>query len=467
MAVAALVTYAGVWVFVRLSEKPVISVDYIAKFNEMRKPEGYNPDDDGVELYMQACKAMDGVDIPSSSNRRIVIPWPGDMNDVQAKEIRQWVASTQEKFGLAEEAISKKYCWVQRYSRNGDVMGTLIPELGGAKGMCYGLIWRGKVKAFDGDVEGGLRDVMMAVRFGQTSSREECFLVEWFFGMAVMDLGDSAAMEMVARCNASSRELALLADEIELMNQPYRSPAAAIGTESLFFYDTVQRTFTDDGHGDGRPVVRMLMKQGLLWQGTSGPGSSGSARGGLGQWLSTAGTISRLEGRKATLARWDRMVAKSQELSAAEPWRLASQPGDPWRELEKDASGNILIKAYMPAFRKVAESGHRHNARVEGMLATIAVLRYQKEKATLPAGWHEVVSGGYLREIPIDRFSGKPLVYRVAGVGFTIYSVGEDGADDGGTDRKKDIVVWPPEVVSSQSAIISGAWQRDAGIVER
>ena len=35
--------------------------------------------------------------------------------------------------------------------------------------------------------------------------------------------------------------------------------------------------------------------------------------------------------------------------------------------------------------------------------------------------------------MPQDLFSGKPLIYRRDGNGFIVYSVGEDGVDDGGT----------------------------------
>jgi len=36
-----------------------------------------------------------------------------------------------------------------------------------------------------------------------------------------------------------------------------------------------------------------------------------------------------------------------------------------------------------------------------------------------------------------DPFSGKPFCYRMEGQGFTLYSVGEDGRDDGGKPSVK------------------------------
>ncbi len=39
---------------------------------------------------------------------------------------------------------------------------------------------------------------------------------------------------------------------------------------------------------------------------------------------------------------------------------------------------------------------------------------------------------GILTEVPIDPFTGKPLVYRREGEGFIVYSLGSNQKDDGG-----------------------------------
>jgi hypothetical protein len=38
----------------------------------------------------------------------------------------------------------------------------------------------------------------------------------------------------------------------------------------------------------------------------------------------------------------------------------------------------------------------------------------------------------YLAQVPRDLFSGKPLIYRPAGNGYLLYSVGVNGKDEGG-----------------------------------
>ena len=43
--------------------------------------------------------------------------------------------------------------------------------------------------------------------------------------------------------------------------------------------------------------------------------------------------------------------------------------------------------------------------------------------------------GAYVERVPADPFDGAPLRYRLLGPGYLIYSVGEDGVDDGGRMR--------------------------------
>jgi hypothetical protein len=44
----------------------------------------------------------------------------------------------------------------------------------------------------------------------------------------------------------------------------------------------------------------------------------------------------------------------------------------------------------------------------------------------------------YIAELPRDRFSGADYIYRLEGTGYVLYSVGYNGADDGGHEQGED-----------------------------
>ncbi len=112
---------------------------------------------------------------------------------------------------------------------------------------------------------------------------------------------------------------------------------------------------------------------------------------------------------------------------------------------------NIL----MPAVDRVSEIGYRGKASHEATVTIFALKLWRLEKNTYPATLGELVAAGYLKGLPTDPYSDKPLVYKRTDDDFVLYSVGSNFTDDGGkpgTDRhgqprnwrdNGDTVFWP------------------------
>jgi hypothetical protein len=65
------------------------------------------------------------------------------------------------------------------------------------------------------------------------------------------------------------------------------------------------------------------------------------------------------------------------------------------------------------------------------LMAELAVRCYQSEQGRLPPSLEQLVPT-YLQQVPLDPFSGRPIIYHPQGTNWLLYSVGEDGVDDGG-----------------------------------
>ena len=72
---------------------------------------------------------------------------------------------------------------------------------------------------------------------------------------------------------------------------------------------------------------------------------------------------------------------------------------------------------------------------MESAQVAIAVEHFRLDTGKLPERLDELVPK-YMEKVPIDPFDGKPLRYKRLEKGYTIYSIGEDGKDDGGQKRK-------------------------------
>ena len=66
----------------------------------------------------------------------------------------------------------------------------------------------------------------------------------------------------------------------------------------------------------------------------------------------------------------------------------------------------------------------------------VAIERYHLTTGNLPNTLGDLVPT-YLDTIPKDLFDGKDLRYKKLDIGFIVYSVGEDGHDDGGTEKRR------------------------------
>ncbi|MHC4534997.1 MAG: hypothetical protein ACYS6K_13695, partial [Planctomycetota bacterium] len=89
-------------------------------------------------------------------------------------------------------------------------------------------------------------------------------------------------------------------------------------------------------------------------------------------------------------------------------------------------------------------------AQIQALITTLSILRYNSDKNGYPATLSQLIMAGYLKELPPDPFSNKPLVYKLADQGFRLYSLGVDFDDDGGqlstssySEEGGDQVFWP------------------------
>jgi hypothetical protein len=101
----------------------------------------------------------------------------------------------------------------------------------------------------------------------------------------------------------------------------------------------------------------------------------------------------------------------------------------------------------MPTLNKFADQG----AKMITYLAadeTIACLEaYRKEKGSYPVSLAKLVPD-YMPDLPLDPWTGKPLIYRLTPPRYTLYAVGPNGVDDGGVTEGRgsmepDLVIVP------------------------
>lgn len=102
------------------------------------------------------------------------------------------------------------------------------------------------------------------------------------------------------------------------------------------------------------------------------------------------------------------------------------------KALPRPGLGTLLTRMLTPAFTRIFESSLRTKAQLNVAVMAIAVERYRLKNGRWPASFAELP-----KDVPtdfqLDPFDGQPLRYRKRHDGVTVYSIGLDEVDDGGT----------------------------------
>lgn len=99
----------------------------------------------------------------------------------------------------------------------------------------------------------------------------------------------------------------------------------------------------------------------------------------------------------------------------------------------------FMTRILTPAYDRVFAAQERHNATLDVARVGLALERHRLAHGNYPPTLDQLVPM-YLDVVPVDPFTGKPLLYRVSddGESAVVYSVGEDERDDGGRERLPD-----------------------------
>ena len=107
------------------------------------------------------------------------------------------------------------------------------------------------------------------------------------------------------------------------------------------------------------------------------------------------------------------------------------------RKIIEEANTGFLVfppRIILPETENVYAIHLRVRANMGCAITALAVERYRLKEGKLPETVDALVPG-YLAEVYIDPFDGKPLRYKRTEPGYMVYSVGEDGVDDGGQEQ--------------------------------
>lgn len=395
--------------------RPTIAVDYVERLNELVRA-GRNEADNAKPCYEKAAELC--VEMPQwlAGSKA---DWLADFNDVQMHSLSLWLEDNRQAFEALRKAAGQPYFWnhYQSDPNTYDLVVALMPNvmrpLSAHRALAFAMRWRIRYEAYKGNVDSAMKDCIVLQKFGE-HLQGNGLLIEQLVGIAMKVLAYNEILEILDKTDVPAETLKTLQDE--LAKQLEKSEAVInVEAEKVFWYDRIQQTFTDDGSGDGRALLRGL------------PYALKSSKDMLRFLLFS------YPSRKEVVADIDYHFEKFDGFLKKTPSGLENLAiyKNKITGLEQ-AGSSILLKNLESSFVSVSRQAWCLETHRRCILTIVAVMRYHKALGRYPDNLEELVSTGYLDSLPMDPYSDKPLVYKKTDDGFILYSIGEDFTDDGG-----------------------------------
>ena len=452
-----------------LSGKPAITTNYVAELNNMVRPvadESLN----AAPLYIKAIELSEKRWDDIAELRSKTQPTPEEMEllensllilmgkkyeevtSEQKKRIEKWLNDNNEIFELVIAGAKKPYCW-QTYGGGGDtteMMSILMPNLSGFRKLTRALLWRARLRAEQGRFEDAFVDIKSCYCLGQ-HIRGDKTLVEQLVGIAIQAMSVRTIREIVGGYEIDSAVLADFQRDFEpiIADENF---AITLKAEKLFMYDEIQRCFTSDRFGKGHLYLprfgNMIDMPAVI-----------RSEEGIGDFivfvLYSAPYLFGHPNKEETLKSVNALYDYYEQLflkTGVQRHAESDAIDDKFKEL---VNSNVFLRTLTPAVKRIAEIGNRVPTDVGAALTMIAIFRYNRDTGRYPQNLDQLVTDGYLKQLPIDSYSDKPLVYKKTEDNFILYSVGPDFKDDDGVSAKDskgrarpwrdngDAVFWP------------------------
>jgi len=423
-AIGAVFLYLQICALPLIIGRPTIRVNYLDWINDLVRA-GRDESLNARPSFDRAAELAAKVPWPPELLAHLTT-WPGDMNDQQRKATADFLDKNTQAFDVLRDAVRKPYCW-RNYQLDPETRDSFpqglttsfsaglvrhaTEPLGGYRDLTRRLRLESEWKAYTGDLEGSLRDCLDLVRFG-VHLEGKGLLIEQLVGAALDGCGQSCLFNILDKTNPSAGILKGVQQELEGLYSSQKV-VVSLDTEKALQYEYVQRTFTDDGKGNGRVLRRGVPLVASDWR---------SLLAGL--------LLFRYPDRREVTRQIDGFFEAAERQIGIMP------SSDEWEgnqhKLNEIARGNPFLQLESPTFPRMAQLAWHMKTHRAALVTTLGVIRYQKETGQYPTDLNELVAAGYLNRLPIDPYSGRPLVYRQTDGGFLLYSLGTNLKDNGG-----------------------------------
>jgi len=362
--------------------------------------------------------------------------------------IVKWTLKNEAAWREFVAGTRKSYCYLSyAYDPNKEdemLWDIAMPSLGKLRALVRVGIWRLRIDLEQGRIQQSIEDYLAIARAG-SHWQGNGTLIEQLVGLGIGRLAHEEIFHILATRRLSAAELEYLQHQF-LRLYPQGYPSIDMEGERLAFLDVVQHSFTDGGPGGGHLIPQ---RKGFLVDMYDDIVEITEDIPVGKQFVESAAFTSVC----LLHARRDETVAMGGQIYNQQARIVRMSPYE--RHAGNLRSGDdilssvhkyryFLLHYLIPAAERCSDIAYRGKALHEATVAILALQRWRVEKNEYPADLDGLVSAGFLKELPMDPYSDKPLVYKRIDNDFMLYSLGCNFKDDSGkiVERRGDVQKW-------------------------
>ncbi len=389
---------------------PTIRVNYVDWLNDAVRSDTNEALNARPYFYKAVALARDWPEVLKKS-----MPlgyWPGDMSEQQREAVANVLKHNADALEILRQGVEKPYYWVKYegksellqgplnkapYLLQGRIWEDIFRTLAGYKKIARTLALQIAAEAYNGNVNAALSDCMVMQKFA-SHLQGKGLLAEQLVGTAIEALTHHLILMVLEKTTVPAD---VLKNTQKGLEKQYATAPAIIGldAEKAFWYDFIQRSFTDDGKGNGR-----VLKNGI-------PLVAGDWKTGIIRFL-----FWHFPDRKQVKANIDAYFRQAQTYFQKTPWQRHQEQYES-QKLKKIAKESFFFKLSYPAWQRAAELTWRIKTSRVALITLLAVLRYEKEQGRYPKSLNELLARQYLKQLPLDPYSPRSPIPQAASPG--------------------------------------------------
>jgi hypothetical protein len=342
---------------------------------------------------------------------------PAQLSDPQIKALRAELQRANKAVSEARKSIDLPY-GIQRLNWTGDFFSTLLPNTQNIRQVANLLVYDILLQVQDRDFTQALRSARALLNTGRAIG-DEPTLVSQLVRIAIDGLTFAKVERILAQGEPTPVELLATQRAVEQE-----------ADEPLLYYGLRGERATLDGlleNVQKGELNYQELSNLLVWLGSANAlGRSGSAGNQVQERLQALTVKLTIGRQRAEVLHYMNQAVETSQLP---PEQQAARLQEMESIQPKDLP--LLIRLLGPAWWKVGKAANRIRAQLRCTAVALAAERYRQARGRWPTRLSELVPE-YLAVIPLDPFNGQVLKLAKRDQGIVIYSVGQDGIDNGG-----------------------------------